>query len=401
MDHPLLILSDAHLSKDYGSDISDSLAELLPRYRDSEVILAGDIFDLSLDSADVDPGESLKAAISPHKRAVEALRRHVAGGGRLTFVPGNHDAALSHAKVASRLRNLFGARDDRTVEVNPWFLRRDGVHIEHGHLYDPDCAPNHPLAPPNARSEGLGTALMRRFVAPNEALFFAHANQTTLASALKTAFDRWGFGAPAVIVDYFKTATSLCLETMKDKDTVQAEKRAGERSLLDFSQESGVPLPVLKALVRSAPMPTHHSFRSMFLRLYFDRVLAATSLTSGLGVLCGVGLGLASGTALVSPLGALTKAGALLSAVGGGYLAASTGIQKNRYGDQVIGQLHRAASMVRETTACDLVVFGHTHVEVNDPNYVNLGSFGFGRKRRPYLLVGRDGRPERAYQPAG
>lgn len=401
MDRPLLILSDAHLSKDYGSEISSGLAELLPRYRDAEVVLAGDIFDLSLDSADTDPKESLEAAASPHGAALHALRTHVMGGGKVTFVPGNHDAALSHPALVPRLRSLLGAADERTVEVNPWFLRRDGVHIEHGHLYDPDCAPNHPLAEPNPHSEGLGTALMRRFVAPNDAFFFAHKNQTTLASGLKTAFDRWGPRAPFVIFDYFKTAIDLCRETAMDKNCISAEKSAGDQSVPAFAEECGVPIQTIEALLRNAPMPTHHSFRAMFLRLYFDRLLAIGSLATGLGLLGGAGLGLAAGTTLVNPLGALTVTGSLLTAVGGGYLAANTAIQKNRYGDQVIGQLHQGAALVRETTGCDLVVFGHTHVEVNEPDYVNLGSFGFGRKRRPYLLIDRQGRPERYYHPIG
>ena len=398
MDHPLLILSDTHLSKDYGSHVSRGLAEILPSYRACEVILAGDIFDLSLDAAEVDPTDSLHAAAAPHHAAISALKLHVAHGGKVTLVPGNHDAALSHRSVESSIRNLLGASDDRTIEIAPWFLRRGDVHIEHGHLYDPDCAPNHPLARPNPHSEGLGTALMRRFVAPHNAHFYAHANQTTLASGLKTAFERWGARAPAVVADYVTTATHLCLEAMKDKTAVLAERKEGDRLVPEYAQKSGVPIPAIEALLRTAPLPTHHSFRSTFLRLYFDRLFALSALGTGLGILGAAGLGLATGAALFNPVGALTTTGALLAAVGGGYLGASTAIQKNRYGDQVIGQLHRGAALVREITECDLVVFGHTHVEVNDPNYVNLGSFGFGRKRRPFLLVDQKGRPERAYQ---
>jgi len=241
---------------------------------------------------------------------------------------------------------------------------------------------------------------MRRFVAPHNALFYAHANQTTLASGLRTAFERWGAQAPAIIADYFKTATNLCLEAVMDKAAIVAEKNEGDRAVPEYAEASGVPIPMLEALLRTAPLPTHHSFRSTFLRLYFDRVVALSSLGTGLGILGATGLGLAAGTALVNPAGALTATGAVLAAVGGGYLGASTVIQKNRYGDQVIGQLQSGASLVREITECDLVVFGHTHVEVNDPHYINLGSFGFGRKRRPFLLIDRDGRPERGYLPA-
>ncbi len=394
-----MILSDAHLSKEYGSAISNGLAEVLHQYEDCELVLAGDIFDLSLDAAEIEPTLSLRAAVAPHEAAVAAIRRHVQKGGKITLIPGNHDAAVADSSVQHELKRLLGIQNERSLEVAPWFLRRDGVHIEHGHLYDPDCAPNHPLAPPNPRSEGLGTALMRRFVAPHDALFFAHANQTTPISGLKKAFERWGVAAPAVVLDYFKTATNLCYETVLHRSAIEAERTAGNRALPACADQSGVPTPVLEALLRLAPAPTHHSLRSTFFRLYFDRVLAAGALGTGLSLLGAAGLGLATGAALVSPLGALTTTGALLSAVGGGYLAASTTIQKNRYGDQVIGQLHEAAQLVQHVTDSSLVVFGHTHVEVNEPNYVNLGSFGFARKRRPFLMVTRDGRPERVYHP--
>ena len=40
----------------------------------------------------------------------------------------------------------------------------------------------------------------------------------------------------------------------------------------------------------------------------------------------------------------------------------------------VIGQLGAAAHKVRAITESDLVICGHTHVEVNAPGYVNLGT---------------------------
>src|SRR5690606_8448402 len=141
-------------------------------------------------------------ALAPHDKAVEALRAHVARGQKVTLVPGNHDAGLNNEKWARELRRKLNAPDDRCVEIAPWFIRRGNVHIEHGHLYDPDCANNHPLADHNPLSEGLGTALMRRFVAPHDALFFAHANQTTMTSGVTKAFKKWGPKAPLVILDY-------------------------------------------------------------------------------------------------------------------------------------------------------------------------------------------------------
>src|SRR5690606_38090528 len=134
--------------------------------------------------------ESLSAAFTPHTSVIAVLREHVGRGQKLTIIPGNHDSGLHGAAQLRALRTLLGATDERTVEVASWFIRRGAVHVEHGHLYDPDCANNHPLGLPNAHSEGLGTSLMRRFVAPNDALFLAHKNHMTLTSGLKTAFQQ-------------------------------------------------------------------------------------------------------------------------------------------------------------------------------------------------------------------
>jgi UDP-2,3-diacylglucosamine pyrophosphatase LpxH len=397
MDRPLLILSDAHLSRSYGSEVDSALAQLLPRYPDCEVVLAGDIFDLSLDCPKIPVEKSLSAALAPHEGAVAALRAHLARGQKITFIPGNHDAGLSTDSVTQRLRQSLGAPSDESLEVAPWFIRRGNVHIEHGHLYDPDCAPNHPLALPNPHREGLGTALMRRFVAPHDALFLAHKNQLTPTSGLRTAFEKWGSRAPGIIVDYFKTATELCMEAAYDKRTIVSERSSGDGQVDHYSARSGVPASSILALLDLAPQPTHHSFRSTFLRLYFDRIFAAAALGAGFTMLGTAGLGTLAGSALISAPVTLTTAGALLATLRGGYLATNTLTQKNRYGDKVVGQLGQAAHAVRKITQSDLVVFGHTHVEVDEPGYCNLGSFGFGRRGRPYLLVSREGKPERAH----
>jgi UDP-2,3-diacylglucosamine pyrophosphatase LpxH len=395
MERPLLLLSDTHLSRQYGESVGDSLALVIRAYPDCEIVLAGDIFDLSLDEASVPLSQSLAEALAPHEKTVDALSAHVARGQKVTLIPGNHDAGLQGDDQVRQLRSQLQAADDRTVEVASWFIRRGRVHIEHGHLYDHDCANNHPLALPNPRSEGLGTALMRRFVAPNDALFFAHANQTTISSGLRTAFDRWGTKAPRVIVNYFKTAANLCLEARSQAALVAQERAFGNSCLHAQASKYQLPESALRELLKIAPLPTHHSLRATLLRLYFDRLLAITALAAGLGALSTAGLGLAAGASLMSTSGVLSGVGTLLASVGGGYLGVSTALQKNRYGNKVIGQLDRAAEQVRIATDSSLVIFGHTHVEVDRPGYLNLGSFGYGRPSRPYALVSRDEKVER------
>jgi UDP-2,3-diacylglucosamine pyrophosphatase LpxH len=393
VNQPLLILSDAHISRDYGQTCGDQLAALVRQHPDCELVLAGDIFDLSLDAADTCPQQSLEQALHPHQRLLDSLRDHVRGGSKVTLVPGNHDASISHDRIERTLRQRLHVPQDESLEVCAWFARRGDLHIEHGHLYDPDCAPNHPLSDPNPRSEGLGNALMRRFVSPNDALIFAHAHQTTPVSGLKTAFEKWGVRAPVVIYNYFQTAFSLCTEALTRAPLVRCDTAQGQARLADYSARAGVNEDVLAQLLELAPRPTHHSMEAMFFRLYFDRIFAGCAVATGLMALSAAGLSVAAGS--LSTAGPLTGTGSLLAALGSGYLLHSLR-DKNRYAANVVERLGVASAGIRAATNSKLVVLGHSHVEVDEPGYVNLGSFGFPQgSGRPYLLVNRNGHAER------
>lgn len=381
------------MSRSYGDGTASCLARLIEAHPDCEIVLAGDIFDLTLDPAELPVEASLSAAMSPHIELVKALRSHLRGPGRVTLVPGNHDACLSDPRAFSHLRQVLAVPNEESLQIYPWFLRRGGIHVEHGHLYDPDCAPNHPLADPNPRHEGLGNALMRRFVAPNDAFVFAHKNQTTMSSGIATAFAKWGPRAPLVISRYFQTALTLWAEAAFSQGTVARAKLQGDARISAYAASQSVLDHALEELLLRAPAPTHHSARELFFRLYFDRVSAAFALVTGASLLIGTGMAMAlNALPLVTTTGALTASGALLSSVGASYLIANVSQKKNRYGHAVIGQLQRAATGIIEATAAELVVLGHSHVEVDQPGYVNLGSFGFPRQGRPYLMVDASGR---------
>jgi UDP-2,3-diacylglucosamine pyrophosphatase LpxH len=394
-----LILSDTHLSREYGRSTSSALASLLAHHRDAELILAGDIFDLSLDAARVPASDSLAEVIAAHEQLRTALQSHLQAGRRVTLVPGNHDAALTNPSAIEALRRCLRVPDERQLTVSPWFVRRGDVHIEHGHLYDPDNAPNHPLGGHDPRTEPLGTALMRRFVAPNDALVFAHAHETTPVSGLSTAFRLWGVRAPWVVARYFATAFRLCAEAARGERAFEAEVARGERALAAHAHAMGLDPTCVARLLELAPMPTHRGFRDTFLRLYFDRIFATLSVAAGLGLLGAAGLGAtglgatglgAAGLGAAGLVGRgviLPGAGALLTALGAGYLLHDVTSHQSRYSGLVVPRLGEAAGLVRQTTGASLVVFGHTHVEVNEPGYVNLGSFGYARGQRPYLAL--------------
>lgn len=380
-----LLTSDVHLSPEHGRATSQALAGLMAEYAGADVHLVGDIFDLSQTPLHDRPENTLHQTLAAHPEWVDACKNHLARGGRLSFVTGNHDAELDGEAAKKLLFATLAPADDRTLSVSPWFYRRGRVHIEHGHLYDADCAPNHPLSPASAASEGLGTALVRRFLAPSRSLEFAHAHELTPRSGLLMAVQKWGARAPAHILWYFRTAATLCLETLTAQPARQAAKAVGNAALPEHAERTGVSVPLLRALLEGAPDPTHHAFSATFLRLYFDRLIAG----GGAGV--GASL-LAAGTAmppLLAP-GAITTVAAL------GYLFASSGRSK-RHKAGPVQALEIAAEHIRNLTDCSLVVFGHSHVASERPGYVNAGSFAFSRGGRPYVLVDQDDRAEIRY----
>lgn len=398
VDNSLLILSDTHLSRGYGKRCGQELATLLRAHADCELVFAGDIFDLSLDAPTVPLRESLGRALAPHGELLDALKQHTQRGGRLTIVPGNHDGPLFEPDLSEELRRHIQPQRAENVQVCPWFLRRGDLHIEHGHLYDPDCAPNHPLADSNRESEGLGTALMRRFVAPNDALIFAHAHETTPLSGLRTAIQKWKIRSPLLIANYFRTAGGLMAEA-RATDVVERDRAQGTALVAQHARGQGLKSDALEQLLYAAPVPTHHSVELMFRRLYFDRILSGVCLSVGLGLLAARGLGTEQvASTLFEPSGMLSFGGLLLLAFGAGSLAGSLRRDHQAGEASVVERLEQGARAIRETTGAPWVILGHSHVEADEPGYLNLGSFGFPRGLgRPYLLASASGRPQKYF----
>ncbi len=370
---PFLVVSDLHLSP-ASTETSAALSALVRAHAGVEIVLSGDSFGLSSDPPARDPRESVASVLSAQPELAAALRAHLAQGGKLSFLAGNHDEALTNPDMPAALSALLELSSGAALSVSPWFIRRGDVHIEHGHLWDPDNAPAHPLASWSVNSEPLGIALTRRFIAKRGVYEFAHAHETTLLRGLTRAFRLFGARAPLLVGQYFAASACICFETLFDRGL--AEQRAsGARALPALSQESGVSRASLEALLHAAPAPTHAAFRSTFFRLYYDRVLASALVSAGLS------------TALIAP-----PLGALATLAGSAYLYTNVKQSGARYRDRPQRLLRHGADEVRRLTDAKLVVFGHTHVPVIEPGYANAGSFGYpGPGGRPYLWVNEAG----------
>lgn len=379
---PLVIASDVHLTRGGSGRSAGRLAKLLAEHAGHEVVLAGDIFNLSLDAPSRDPAESIASIVAEYPALVSALGQHLNAGHALTLIGGNHDAGVVTRGSRERLLTLCGVNDNARLVIEPWFIRRGAVHVEHGHVYDPDNAPAHPLAAWSPETEPLGISLTRRFLSPHDAFTFAHAHHTTPLQGLKHAFKTFGTRAPLMVVHYFATSSRLAAEAAVP-ERMGAEKARGGSAVDGFAKRTGLSTSMVDGLIRALPRPTHEDFKETFFRLYFDRVLATVSVAGGatrvlLGGMTGGVVG-----------GAVALGGAL-------YLHKSVKKGVDRYSSLPVKRLYAGAELVRQMTDAKLVIFGHTHCEDEAEGYVNSASFTYtGRRGAPYLYLSTDERVER------
>jgi UDP-2,3-diacylglucosamine pyrophosphatase LpxH len=375
LERPLVIVGDVHFSHGGRPETGRALARLVESQPGAEIILNGDIFNLSLDAPERDPIESVLAMLRAEPALKQALQKHLGGTGRITILPGNHDAALGDPALRAPLLAWLERAETAGLAVSPWFVRRGGIHVEHGHAYDPDNAPTHPLVQPSPATEPLGVALTRRFLAPNRAFDFAHATEITPVEALVRAVRVFGPKMPLLLVRYFETSSRFCREAGWRPELAR-ERQHGDELLPAVARDVGIDLDVLRELLDDRPRPTHESFERSFFRLYFDRIVA--TLTASAGVSLGV---------LAKSRSALGLAA--LSAL---YLVESQRRGRNRYEGLPVRRLRQASARVREITGAEVVIFGHTHVAETNASYVNPGSFTYrAGAPRPYAWVGVNG----------
>lgn len=367
---PLIVASDVHLSLDATHDTAHALARLLRAHSGHEAILAGDVFNLSWEPAGGSPTAAVSSLLRSYPELASAIREHLSAGHPLTLIAGNHDAELLEPELRSALLSELALTHDAPFEISAWFVRRGGIHIEHGHFYDPDNAPAHPLAQWSTDTEPLGVAITRRFVRPSGAHHFSHAHDTTPLAGISKAFRLYGARTPLIIGEWFQVAARLCMET-RARGRFQAEQRAGEAALENFARLVEIDPEILRVLLETGAVPTHRDFLKTFMRLYFDRVFATSS-------------GLLGAAAYLTWK---SRAAGVLSLLAGLYLLQSVQRTGNRYEDLPVERLRHAADRVRELTGAASVIFGHTHHVDQAPGYANSGSFGYSNQGRPYVLV--------------
>ncbi|MEO8874437.1 MAG: hypothetical protein ABI461_02525, partial [Polyangiaceae bacterium] len=250
------------------------------------------------------------------------------------------------------------------------------LHLEHGHRFDPDNAPAHPLVP---EGPSLGVHFVEEFIVPTGAHAYLNSNDGTPLKLFVSSFVWYGLRAPHVIARFFLTAASA-LQKSGDAFRASDQIDEGSKKQGDFAFEHDLELAVVEALRILGAEPTLASTAGTFSRLYLDRVAATLAIAFG-------------GTAFVAGARA---SGGIAVLLGAALMAASWSRGHDRYGGAVGERLERGANEIAKLTGNPLVVFGHSHERAVSGNYANPGSFAFakGAPGRPYLEIeDRGGRP--------
>lgn len=367
---PTLIIGDLHLGPAAPGGTDAAAVELLARYPGSELICLGDLFDLSAEIRALSPWESVSARFDRFTSLTQALRRHLQGGGTIRLIAGNHDSELGSAEVTKSLSRYLDAHEPAAVTTVPWWLRRHDLHFEHGHVWDEDNAPIHPLASPRREDEPLGVALTRQVLAPTGAFQFAHAHQTTPLAGLLRVVRDLGLAAPEIVLRYFAIGAMIFWRAVCQNHAIA--EREGTHAIAAFARAQGLSRNAIERVLDLRPTPRHADPAATFARLYFDRASSAV-------------LSVTSTTAAI----ALNEPGYLICAAAGAlYLMCSRGTRAHRYSGSLLKRVESAALGLRNLVGARAVVFGHTHVAQARSGYVNAGSFGFPAQRgRPFLVL--------------
>jgi len=395
--HHTIVMSDIHLSEvEPGTgawmrhrqrpflpdrEIADMLGAVRKAVRGEELtlVLDGDVFDFDAPRVidghsvchdlprDADHGvPALALILDDHPLVVDALARVLDEGHEIVFVTGNHDILLTLPEVRAHLaaRLCDAAMSLRAEDLGPsraslsarihfraWMhITRDGIVIEHGHLYDPYCSYRYPMAPyANDKREivatmgSLGTRLLvsrlgyfnphdDRSVMLSKAGYLLHWARYYLVSRRSIALI-WAFGVARVLGTLWRSR----------EQPLRARHRG---NILACARETGARIAAIARHARLIEPPAEGRLFRVARELWVDRVIIA---------LLGVLLGIAWAALTPAPWRLL---GALLPPLV--FAAYDRAAPKPPLADTWlrVGRVMRKVAHIHGARA---VVFGHTH----------------------------------------
>ena len=257
-------LPDAELAKVLSRAAHQAAADRA----ELEVVLNGDLFDLDAPPPEQDPSNNqdtyedqrtagpaarlMSAIMEDHPIVTEALGRVLSSGGRVVVIPGNHDSQLAFPAVRAALTNALtqASKSPRSqIIFRNWFHRTlDGVHIEHGHPYDPTCTMEYMGAPADGQLEDTVGSVTSHYVP----LLLSHVNPYAsdplgdLPDDLRGVLKACLSGGPCTLPGYGATVArylrQLLLVRPSDPEGVR-----DPRWLAEVARENAVPLEVVTA----------------------------------------------------------------------------------------------------------------------------------------------------------
>ncbi len=257
------------------------------------LVALGDLFDLSGSNpgpVPAGPGleerrtvRRLERAAGGHPAVFDALRRLLAGGGRLEVVAGNHDQEITRPGARAWLEHTLGA--SARVRVHPWILYRPGLlYAEHGSQYhdinalvavarrlDSDDQAERPLAAALGAAHGGRHSLgaLRRAAA----LAAAGARLSTAAVARERAAYRAGVLPPLAAAVGLPAEVLGALDRLSETTAPAIARRLATRMVM---------WPAGRAVRRARPV-VRPGDRSAYLRRVVPH-LDATLAGAGCGV---------------------------------------------------------------------------------------------------------------------
>ena len=143
-ENRILVVSDLHLHTGSDPAVAEDLTRLLAQSPANLLVINGEMFDLDRVAGEkrggIGPGKAaarVARILDEFPEVTAGLRNWLARGGRIVWLPGNHDAEICLPSVQQELRlRLDPAGDRLRFEDNAY--TDGGIHIEHGHQHDPD-----------------------------------------------------------------------------------------------------------------------------------------------------------------------------------------------------------------------------------------------------------------------
>jgi UDP-2,3-diacylglucosamine pyrophosphatase LpxH len=346
------------------------------------LVLNGDVFDF--DAPRVVGSESVfhdlprsaehavpavAAILDDHPIFVAAIGRVLADGHEVVIISGNHDVQITlpevRAIVAARFveaaaaalsdgsssgpasaRATIAAR----IHFRAWFhMTRDGVLVEHGHLYDPYCSYRYPMAPfKRGKREIVGTmgSIGTRVLVSRLGYFNPHVESSIMMSKLgylKHWAQYYLFTRRSIsLIWAYGTAHVLVALRLNREQSCEARFRG---NILACARETGEPAAAISGHARLFTPPAEETFFRVVRELWVDRVaVGLVSFLLGMAWLAYAGMpwGLLG---LLAPL--------MLTLYERVYPKPPIEDTWNRVGGAMrhIASLHKARA----------VIFGHTH----------------------------------------